>query len=114
MSERVRVVYLSGDVGIETAAAGAAEIQALLGSVEMVLLSLSQATDIGLAGVQLILAAFQTADGLGHEFHLTGAVPEIVSQRLVAGGFIAESILDGRALEGALRARIRRSEGSDA
>jgi anti-anti-sigma regulatory factor len=64
-----------------------------------VLVSLTQAVDIDLFGVQLLYAARRHAERTGREFHLTGAVPEAIARRLYESGFVASVVRDGKELD---------------
>ncbi|TVR70179.1 MAG: STAS domain-containing protein [Spirochaetaceae bacterium] len=99
MSSNVKVVNLTGSVTVSSVDALAGQIRDSVAEKEMVLLSLSQATEIDLAGVQLLYAARRYAVGQGKALHITGAVPMPVAQRLLRCGFTEELIQDGRALD---------------
>jgi anti-anti-sigma regulatory factor len=102
MSANVKVVNLVGAINISNVETFAQEIRAALGEERMVLLSLSQATDIDLAGVQLLYAARKAAVGQGRPLYISGGVPERIAQRLHRAGFAPTVIMDGRELDAQL------------
>lgn len=102
MSGNVKVVNLVGAVTLRTVTARASEIRQAFEEVSMVLVSLSQATEIDLAGIQLLYGARRYADSQGKDFHITGAVPDQIAQRLCRSGFIPEPLREGRQLDQAL------------
>ncbi|WP_159438726.1 STAS domain-containing protein [Alkalispirochaeta americana] len=99
MSSNVKVVNLVGAVTLTTVEARAEEIRQAFETVPMVLISLSQADEIDLAGIQLLYGARRYAEAQGKELHITGAVPDQVARRLYQGGFIAEMVREGRQLD---------------
>lgn len=99
MSANVRVINLTGNVTLTTISSFRDQIVAGVDEMPMVLLSLSQATDIDLAGIQLIYAARRYAAECGKALHVTGAVPDRIARRFFTGGFIPEVIRDGRELD---------------
>lgn len=99
MSGNVHIVNLTGDLIVGRIGEAADALRtALAAQRKMTLMSLSGVTDIDLAGVQLLYSARRQADLDGLALHLTGAVPEIVSRRLLQGGFIRRAVSDGRDL----------------
>lgn len=99
MSTNVRVINFTGDVTLPTVGTLAGTAQQALQEVPMVLVSLSQASDIDLAGIQMIIALKRYARAEGKSVHLTGAVPDTVAARFVAGGFIPAPVRDGREMD---------------
>lgn len=97
MSSNVRVVNLIGDVTVATAGSFVEPLLAARDA-SMILVSLSQVTDIDLAGIQLLYAAARSARASGTPLHFTGAVPALVLQRLRHGGFLGPGDVDARVL----------------
>lgn len=95
MSANIRVVNLSGDVTISSVKRYADQILEILDGKASVLLSLSQATDIDLAGVQLLYAARRCAESRKKELDLTGPVSEPIARRLYRSGFTESMVYDG-------------------
>ena len=99
MSAKIKVVNLVGNVNLSALESLAEEIRASLAERETVLLSLSQAADIDLGGIQLLYAARRYAEKQGKSLHITGSIPETVARRLHRGGFTEDLLLDGRELD---------------
>ncbi len=99
MSTNVRVVNFTGDVTLSTVTGLAETVTTALKEVPMVLVSLSQCTDIDLAGVQLLISLKRYARLHKKAVHLTGAVPEVVAGRMTAGGFTPNPVREGRELD---------------
>jgi|GEM_PF-1305907 len=102
MSTKVKVVNIDGEITLPHAESVAQTIQKALDEKPMVLLSLSQARDIDLAGIQVIYAARRYAQKKDRSFHITGAVPETIARRLHQAGFSHGIYLDGRDLDARL------------
>lgn len=102
MSTKVKVVNIEGDLTLPHAEAAASRIKQAIQEKPMVLLSLSQASDIDLAGIQVIYAARRYAQKNDRSFHITGAVPETIARRLHHAGFTQGIHLDGRDLDSRL------------
>lgn len=102
MNTKVKVVNLDGDITLPGAEKAMTRIREAIDEKPMVLLSLSQATDIDLAGVQVIYAARRYAIKKDRSFHITGAVPEKIARRLDHAGFVHGVFLDGRDLDSRL------------
>ena len=102
MSANVKVVNLVGAINISSVESFAKEIRDALGEKRMVLLSLSQATDIDLAGVQLLYAARRFAVDQDKPLYISGGIPETIARRLHRGGFAPTVIMDGRELDAQL------------
>lgn len=99
MTSKIQVVNLNGDVTIARATELRATILEALEQKETVLAGLGQATDIDLAGIQLLYAAKRFARSVGRQFHLTGTVPDIIADRLFRAGVITEKAHNGKELE---------------
>lgn len=95
----VKVVNLQGSITVSAVDKLAGEIRESLKKAQTIMLSLSHATDIDLAGVQLLYAARRYAEKKKKELHFTGSVPEPVARKLLLSGFTEELILEGSALE---------------
>jgi anti-anti-sigma regulatory factor len=98
MSTNVQVVNLTGEVVLSQLPAYRDQLRRAIDHRPVVLASVSQVAEIDLFGVQLILAAGKYADAQGHEFHLTGTVPQVVSRRLHQGGFIDHPVTEAKEL----------------
>lgn len=101
MSTNVRVVNLTGDLTVANVARFVEPLRAALDA-PMVLVSLSQVSDIDLAGIQLLYAAARSAWLAKTPLHFTGALPPLVVQRLREGGFLDTETVDARSLADAL------------
>jgi anti-anti-sigma regulatory factor len=100
MSIKVKVVNLTGEIVLAELPDHRAQLlNAFAARESTVLVSLTQATDIDLFGVQLLYAARRQAERVGREFHLTGAVPEAIARRLYESGFVASIVRDGQDLD---------------
>ncbi len=99
MSTNVKVVNLEGEFTLPHADRLGKLVRDAIDQKSMVLLSLSQTTDIDLAGIQVIYACRRYANKKNRSLHLTGAIPEIVARRLYQGGFTHDIHRDGRDLD---------------
>ena len=99
MSTKVKIVNIEGDVTLINSERISTLIKDAIDEKPMVLVSLSQATDIDLSGIQLIYAAKRYALKKRRSFHITGAIPETIARRLHQAGFASDICLDGRELD---------------
>lgn len=102
MSTNVKIVNLDGEITLSNAQNAATTIRHAIDEKTMVLLSLSRATDIDLAGIQVIYAARRYALKKRRSFHITGSIPEVIANRFYQSGFTSRVYLDGRDLDSGL------------
>ncbi|MFP4211689.1 MAG: lipid asymmetry maintenance protein MlaB [Alkalispirochaeta sp.] len=99
MSANVKIVNLGGRITLPRIE----EINTLLkdeiDASPAVLVSLSRAEEIDLAGVQLLYAARRYANSRERTMHITGTVPEAIAERLYRSGFTSSIIRDGKELD---------------
>jgi anti-anti-sigma regulatory factor len=100
MSIKVKVVNLTGEIVLAELPDHRAQLlNAFEAKEPAILVSLTQAVDIDLFGVQLLYAARRHAEQAGREFHLTGPVPEGIARRLYESGFVGSVVRDGQELD---------------
>lgn len=99
MSTKVKVVNLAGSVTLSTVPDLKEKLLSSIDEKPLVYASLSQAEEIDLSGIQLLYAARRYALSKGKEFHLTGAVPETIAERLFRSGFISRLAREGKELD---------------
>lgn len=103
MSTKLKVFNITGDFTLPNINKWKKEFSEAIVSQKKVMISLGQARDIDLAGIQLLYAVRKSGDHANIEVHFTGSVPHLISERLVDSGFIPEAVADGQSLEKNLR-----------
>lgn len=99
---RVQVVTVAGDLTLATAERYREQLISEMAQVPRVLLSLSQATELDAAGIQLMIAAKRTAQTADCAFQITGSIPEAIAKRLVQSGLSETHFHEGTELDSAL------------
>jgi anti-anti-sigma regulatory factor len=81
-------VALQGPLTIERAAAVKEALGKALAAASIILVDISSAEDIDLAGLQVLYAARAEAKAGGKELHFAGTMPARVVKRLSSCGFL--------------------------
>ncbi len=113
MSTKIKVLNIGSEVTLPNAEHVRETLQKSINTRNITIVDISRIEEMDLSGVQLLYAARRYAESKKKEFHLTGFLPEHLTEMLYRSGFVTEPIAEGRTLENRLH-EFRKEESTDA
>ena len=99
METAVRVINLKGNVTLNGLSDVVAELNEAIADKPSVVISFTEARDIDLATIQVILSARKEAESRNGDLSLSGTIDANISDRLRSAGFTSRPVSNGKELE---------------